>query len=48
MSIENIYPSTRGGKWHGMTIKHMLENPLCKGTAYYKDNKFKNKELALV
>jgi len=26
----------------------MLENPLYRGTAHYKDNKVKNKELALV
>ena len=30
------------------TIKYMLENSLYKGTAHYKDNKVKNKELALV
>ena len=35
--------------WQGKTIKYMLKNPLYKGTAnYYKENKVKNKELALV
>ena len=29
-------------------IKYMLENPLYRGTAHYKDNKVKNKELALI
>jgi len=32
----------------GRTIKYILENPLSKGTTHYKDNKFKNKGLALV
>ena len=45
---EKGVPTARGGKWHGRTIKYMLENPLYKGTAHYKDNKVKNKELALV
>jgi hypothetical protein len=38
----------RGGKWHGRTIKYMLEGPLCKKTVCYKGNKVKNKELTLV
>ena len=41
-------PTTRGGKWYAGTIKYILENPLYKGTAHYKDNKVKNKELALI
>jgi len=45
---KNSVPTARGGKWHGRTVKYMLENPLYKGTAHYKDNKVKNKELALV
>ena len=45
---KNSVPTARGGKWHGRTIKYMLENPLYKGTAHYKDNKVKNKELALI
>lgn len=40
--------TARGGKWHGRTIKYMLENSLYKGTAHYKYNKVKNKELSLV
>jgi len=40
--------TTRGGKWYAGTIKYILENLLYKGTAHYKDNKVKNKELALV
>ena len=30
------------------TIKYMLENPLYKGIVHYKDNRFKDKDLALV
>ncbi len=41
-------PTARGGKWHGRTIKYMLENPLYKRIVHYKDNKVKNKELALI
>ena len=41
-------PTARGGKWHGKTIKYILENLLYKGIVLYKDNKVKNKELALV
>ena len=48
MNIEKLYSTSRSGKWHGRIIKYMLENPLCKGTAHYKDNKVKNKELALI
>jgi len=48
MNIEKLYSTSRSGKWHGRTIKYMLENPLYKGVAHYKDNKVKNKELALV
>ena len=48
MDIEKLCPSTRGGKWHGRTVKYMLENPLYKGIVRYKDNKVKNKELVLI
>lgn len=48
MNIEKLYHSKRDGKWHGRTIKYILENPLYKGTAHYKGNKVKNKELTLV
>ncbi len=36
-----------GGKWYTGTIKNILENPLCKGIAHYKENNIKNKDLAL-
>lgn len=41
-------PTTKGGKWYAGTIKYILENPLYKGIAHYKENKVKNKELTLV
>lgn len=47
MNIKKYY-TTRGSNWYSRTIKYMLGNPLYKGTAHYKDNKVKNKELALV
>jgi len=40
-------PTTRGGKWYAGTIKYILENPLYKGIAHYKENNVKNKDLAL-
>ena len=45
---EKSVPTTRGGKWYDGTIKYILENPLYKGIAHYKENKIKNKDLALV
>jgi hypothetical protein len=36
---EKGVPTVRGGKWHGRTIKYMLENPLYKGIAHYNNNK---------
>jgi hypothetical protein len=45
---EKGVPTARGGKWYAGTIKYILENPLYKGMAHYKDNKFKNNELALI
>jgi len=48
MNIVKLCHSSRVGKWYGRTIEYVLENPLYKGTAHYKDNKIKNKELALV
>ena len=48
MNIEKLCHSARGSKWHGRTIEYMLENTLYKGIAHYKENKVKNKELALV
>ncbi|HAJ33306.1 MAG TPA: hypothetical protein DCK79_08015 [Candidatus Atribacteria bacterium] len=40
-------PTTRGGKWYAGTIEYILENPLYKGIAHYKENNVKNKDLAL-
>jgi len=40
-------PTARGGKWYAGTIKYILENPLYKGIAHYKENNVKNKDLAL-
>jgi len=48
MNIKKLYPTTRGGKYHGRTIKYMLENLLYKRMTHYKDNKIKNKELTLM
>jgi len=45
---EKGIPTARGGKWYAGTIKYILENPLYKGIAHYKENKIKNKDLALV
>jgi len=45
---EKGIPSARGKRWYGGTIKYILENPLYKGIAYYKDNKVKNVDLALL
>ena len=44
---EKGVPTTRGGKWYAGTIKYILENPLYKGVAHYKDNKVKNIDLVL-
>ena len=44
---EKGVPATRGGKWYAGTIKYILENPLYKGIAHYKENNVKNKDLAL-
>ena len=41
-------PSARGKQWYGGTIKYILENPLYKGIAHYKENKVKNISLALI
>jgi len=34
-------PAIRGGKWYAGTIKCILENPLSKGIAHYKENNVK-------
>ena len=36
-----------GGKWYTEIIKYILENPLYKGIAHYKENNVENKDLAL-
>lgn len=41
-------PTARGKRWYGGTIFYILKNPLYKGIAHYKDNKVKNKDLALL
>jgi site-specific DNA recombinase len=45
---EKGVPTARGSKWHGRTIKYILENPLYKGMAHYKDNKVKNDFLRVI
>ena len=45
---EKGVPTTRGGKWYAGTIKYILENPLYRGIARYKENEGKNKELTLI
>lgn len=42
-----IPTSTNRGKWYGRTVKYILENPLYKGMAHYKEIKVKNIDLAL-
>ena len=44
---EKGVPTARGGKWYAGPIKYILENPLYKGMTHYKENKVKNKDLAL-
>jgi site-specific DNA recombinase len=44
---EKSIPTARGGKWYAGTIKYILENPLYRGIAHYKENNVKNKDLAL-
>jgi hypothetical protein len=48
MNIEKLWHSARGGKWYAGIIKYILENPLYKGMAHYKENKVKNKLLIVV
>jgi len=45
---KNNIPSAKGRRWYGSTIKYILENPLYKGIAHYKDNNVKNKGLTLI
>jgi len=44
----NIPTSRVNSKWHGRTVKYILENPIYRGTLHYKDNKSKNERLALI
>ncbi|MBA7500120.1 hypothetical protein ES704_02873 [subsurface metagenome] len=44
----NIPTSSGRGKWYGRTVKYILENPLYKGVAHYKEIKVKNIDLALL
>lgn len=44
----NIPTSSGKGKWYGRTVKYILENPLYKGVAHYKEIKVKNIDLALL
>ena len=46
---EKGIPTSRGkGRWYGRTVKYILENPIYKGIAHYKDNKVKKIDLALL
>ena len=44
----NIPTSSGRGKWYGRTVKYILENPLYKGVAHYKEIEVKNIDLALL
>ncbi|MBA7557215.1 hypothetical protein ES705_49957 [subsurface metagenome] len=44
----NIPTSSGKGKWYGRTVKYILENPLYKGVAHYKEIEVKNIDLALL
>lgn len=45
---EKEIPTSGGkGRWHGRTVKYILENPIYKGIAHYKEIEVKNKDLAL-
>jgi len=47
MNIEIFYPSIRGVKGTVEQLNIIIENPPYKEIAHYKNNIFKNKELAL-
>ncbi|MBA7550908.1 hypothetical protein ES705_43438 [subsurface metagenome] len=44
----NISTSSGKGRWYGRTVKYILENPLYKGVAHYKEIEVKNIDLALL
>ena len=45
---EKGIPTSGGkGRWYGRTVKYILENPIYKGIAHYKEIEVKNKDLAL-
>jgi len=44
----NIPTSSGKGRWYGRTVKYILENPLYKGIAHYKEIEVKNIDLALL
>jgi len=44
----NIPTSSGKGKWYGRTVKYILENPIYKGIAHYKEIEVKNIDLALL
>jgi len=48
--LNNLNIPTSGGKgrWHGRTVKYILENPIYKGIAHYKEIEVKNIDLALL
>lgn len=41
-------PTARGGRWHGSTVKYILDNLLYKGRLDYKGETAQRKDLALV
>ncbi len=46
---EKEIPTSRGkGRWYGRTVKYILENPIYKGVAHYKEIEVRNKDLALL
>ncbi|MBA7585627.1 hypothetical protein ES708_27613 [subsurface metagenome] len=44
----NIPTSSGKGRWHARTVKYILENPIYKGIAHYKEIEVKNIDLALL
>ena len=48
--LNNLNIPTSGGKgrWYGRTVKYILENPIYKGIAHYREIKAKNKDLVIL